>query len=666
MTFADSTLRTQRWVLAAMLLGSAAIMVPGAALTEPFMLPKITFMLACALALVGLWAARALQERRTSLPVSAAGAAVLAFVLALAVATAVSPRPWTSVIGYFSRYTGLVPYLVHVVAMLAALRLVDLPFGRTLLRTGVVSLTVVAGYGLFQAAGLDPVDYTDVSLGATFSTMGNTNFGGAWAGAALAFAVATALSSEEERGWRVFAAVLVPFALVYVVLTGTSQGPLVAAAAAATAAAVLLSEERHPVRQWVRERRRIALAAAAATALALAGAVGAASSFLRTQLDQALVERPQFWAAAVDVWRDNPLLGTGLDTFAFVFLRYRPAEHAVVHGTGTTDAPHSVPLGMLSNGGLLLFGAWATLVVLVLVAVVRGLRRVHGPERAVLAGFTGVLVGYLLQSLVSFDQPPLALLFFLSSGAVLALAWPPAWREVRLPGTAPAPKLNRRGKPVGPVQVPGSTRALQAATAAILLAVMWFGLMPLRADRIAAQGAPLSASGRVPEAVAKLERASELNPGEGRYYYIAAQLLQQVGDGQGALDLAERAARRDPGPAEYSLLAARQAEALGDLETADRWYARVARQDPNDPLVLNELALFRLKQEQPEVAVELLERSRALKDDTENLVLLAQVRLQLSDTAGAVEALETALVVQPSNSEAAQLLEEIRRNEAAS
>jgi tetratricopeptide (TPR) repeat protein len=656
MTFADSTLRWQRWVLAAMLLGSAAIMVPGAVLTEPFMLPKITFMLACALALVGLWAARALQDRRTAVPVAPLTVSVALFVAVLVITTAVSPRPWTSVIGYFSRYTGLVPYLVHVVALLAALRLVDLPFGRTLLRTGVVSLTVVAGYGLVQAAGLDPVEYTDLSLGATFSTMGNTNFGGAWAGAALAFALATALSRDEERGWRLYAAALVPVGLLYAVLTGTSQGPVVAVAALGATALVALSDRDHPVRGWVAGHRSVALGALAAAVAVVLAVLLSARSFLSAQLDQALVERPQFWSAALDAWRDHPVLGTGLDTFAFVFLQYRPAEHALANGTSTTDAPHSVPLGMLSNGGIVLFVAWLLVVALAALAVLRGLRRVHGPERAVLAGFTGVLVGYLLQSLVSFDEPPLALLFFLCAGAVTALAWPSVWREVRLPGAAPAPRITKRGKPAGRVDVPNSTRALQGAVVLVLLVAMWFGLYPLRADRTAAQGAPLSASGRVQEAVANLERASALNPGEARYLYIAAQLLQQIGAGQAALDAGERAARRDPGPVEYVLLAARQAEALGDLEKAARYYAQAVERDPRDPLVLNEVAVFRLKQDDAARAESLLVRSVSLRADAEGLVLLGQARQARSDFDGAREAYQRALEVAPGDARTQELL----------
>lgn len=656
MTFADSTLQWQRWVLAAMFLGSAAVMVPGTVLTEPFMLPKITFMLACALALVGLWAARAAWTRTTSVPLSAVTAGAAAFGLALLLTTALSPLPWASVVGYYSRYTGLVPYLVHLVAFFAALRLVDLRYGRALMRTGVVGLTVVTGYGLVQAVGLDPVTYRDLSLGRTFSTMGNTNFGGAWAGAVLALSLATALDRSEERGWRAWAAGLTPLALLYAVLTGTAQGIVVSAVALATTALVICSDRGSRARAWLGAHRGHAVLGSAVAVLLAATGAFAARSVLRAELEQSLVERPEFWSAALAVWRDHPVVGTGLDTFAHHFLAYRPASHALANGTATTDAPHSVPLGMLANGGLVLWSAWAGFVVLVAIALVQGLRRLHGPQRTLLAGFGGVWTGYQVQALVSFDMPPLALLHFLSAGVLVALAAPPRWRRMSLPGQAASRKVNKRGKPVGPLVVPTSTRVLHGATATLLLAGLWFGLYPLRADRVAASAAPLTATGRLDEASVLFARAAELNPAEARYLFVDAQVHAEAGRGEQALAAAEEAARRDPGPVEYVLFAARQAEALGQPDRAMEHFEDALARDPRDPPVINEVAVAYLQREQPDRAEELLVRSVELRADPESLVLLGQSRQVQQDLAGAREAFERALQLAPDDEGARQAL----------
>lgn len=43
-----------------------------------------------------------------------------------------------------------------------------------------------------------------------------------------------------------------------------------------------------------------------------------------------LIIRKIVWKGALDAWRDNPILGTGVETFAFAYYKYRPIEHNTV------------------------------------------------------------------------------------------------------------------------------------------------------------------------------------------------------------------------------------------------------------------------------------------------------------------------------------------------
>ena len=36
------------------------------------------------------------------------------------------------------------------------------------------------------------------------------------------------------------------------------------------------------------------------------------------------------WRGAIDIWKNNPIFGTGLETYAFAYYKYRPAEHNLV------------------------------------------------------------------------------------------------------------------------------------------------------------------------------------------------------------------------------------------------------------------------------------------------------------------------------------------------
>jgi O-antigen ligase len=610
MNFADETLRWQRWLLAAMLFGSAVILLPPA--VEPFMLPKATFLVAAGLVLAAVGAARAVWAHSARLPSSLAVWAVTAFAAALLIATATSPERWASVIGFYGRYTGLVPYLVYVLVFLVVLRVTDLGFVRLLSRTALVALGVVDAYGFLQAAGAEPFGFTDKGLGATFSSFGNVNFSSAWAGALCAVALTTALSHTEHRGWRIYAAVLLPLTVVYVYLTGTSQGLVVAVATLGWAGLLLATAPSSPVRRFVLERRALALGLAGAAAFLLAVALAVASGGLRAQLEQALVERPEFWSAAVGIFADHPVVGTGLDTYAHHFLAYRPASHALANGAATTDAPHSVPLGMFSNGGLLLGLTHLAVVILVGAALVRGAMRSEQATRAALAAWGGVWLGYQLQALISFDVPPLALLHWLSAGVIVALAAPPRWREVTLPGPKPSRAVTRKGKEYGEYSVPTSTRVLQGGIALVALVGIWFTTYPLRADLKAASAAPLAKSGQFDEAIERFDSAADLNPAEASYVFLAARGHEAARRPQQALASAREAARRDPGTVQYPLFAARQARQLGDTAQARTWYDEAVARDPRDPLVLNEAAAFLSASGDVQDARALFERTLAL------------------------------------------------------
>jgi tetratricopeptide (TPR) repeat protein len=295
-------------------------------------------------------------------------------------------------------------------------------------------------------------------------------------------------------------------------------------------------------------------------------------------------------------------------------------------------------------------------VVLVTAALVRGALRVHGPQRAVLAAFGGMWIGYLLQSLISFDMPPLALLGYLSAGMVLALGAPPSWRTVTLPGRPPEPKLNKRGRPVGPTVVPTSSKVLAGATCLVGLVLAWLAAYPLRADVAAAAAAPLTQSGRLAEAVEKFERAASLNPSEASYTFLLTQVKVAMGDVDGGLAAAEESIRRDPGTVQYPLFAARQAKEAGRLEESLRWYELTVQIDPLDPPILNETAVELLERNQPDRAAMLLETSVEVLPDAESLVLLGQARVALEDVAGARAAFERALELAPEDPKALEQL----------
>ncbi|MGW7086098.1 O-antigen ligase family protein [Streptomyces sp. NPDC054871] len=161
-----------------------------------------------------------------------------------------------------------------------------------------------------------------------------------------------------------------------------------------------------------------ALAAVAAAAVVLVGGFGIGTQMLSERVtsitqvsdapDQSVTDRYTMWAAAVDMWRDEPLTGVGLK--AFPDHRDSHASLALSSASDTAGAgakfsrqpllsPHNMYLLVLGEQGLLglcaLVGSWAAFLLL-------GLRRLARVRGGIGADCGLVACGLLVWQLVDF------------------------------------------------------------------------------------------------------------------------------------------------------------------------------------------------------------------------------------------------------------------------
>ena len=134
---------------------------------------------------------------------------------------------------------------------------------------------------------------------------------------------------------------------------------------------------------------------------------------LRGRLLQFQNNRADHWRVALDVYRDEPLHGSGAGTFQLAWERDRPSPPSKVR-----DA-HSLYLEVLSELG------WVGLLLLVVALgtpLVVAVARLWGPERHAHAAFLAGASALLVHAGIDWDweMPALFLWFFAASGMVLA------------------------------------------------------------------------------------------------------------------------------------------------------------------------------------------------------------------------------------------------------
>jgi O-antigen ligase len=136
--------------------------------------------------------------------------------------------------------------------------------------------------------------------------------------------------------------------------------------------------------------------------------------------------RSAWWGEAWEVFRADPLLGSGANTFEVARKRYRETASAVTQ-------PHSVPLQFLAGTGLVGLALLAALAAAGAAAAAGAVRRLGGPEKSAAVALAIAPALWLVHAAVDFDWDFVAVTgpALVAAGA-LAAAGPPA-RRVRAP-----------------------------------------------------------------------------------------------------------------------------------------------------------------------------------------------------------------------------------------
>lgn len=576
--------RAARLTVAALPALTALAFWPGG--LDAFNGPKLALFLLGAMVLAGLATLASVREHRFTIPWAAWSPSVVLFAVAVAAATVVSAEPARSAAGASGARTGLALYLSCAVIAIATATVFRADTAHLAVRALLASAVPVVMYAGVQWRGADPLAWRTQPGAQIFSTLGNSNFMSAWLGIVVVLAVWGAMTRTWSPAWRGASGALAATGFGLAVVSGSVQGPL-----ACVAGTVLLLMTARRRRTMVRSRASFALAASG-IGIAVAGWLAATA-----QIAPTLQSRIWQWQAALKMAADRPLLGVGLDLYGDWYHAYRPVEDAVSRGLQRyADSAHSVPLHLLAGGGVLVLTAYLGVIALTGAALVKGLRRLDGEPRLLLAGLGGAWMAYQVASLVSIDVTPLAALHWALLGLIVAVATPDA--AVRLSAC--------RHQSWSPASATGAT------VVAGLAVLVW--LVPIRAEVSATRSLHYAEAGRRVEADLALERAAQLAPWDPRYLGTLARRQADRDHWTQALHTLDRARIVHQRHLGSTLLRARLSHRSGRIEDAAAAYREALTLDPSDPELLVEVARHRLQWAQPGEAVVLLEQAIALDD----------------------------------------------------
>ena len=326
---------------------------------ETFALPKLIGMSAATLAGLGLAGLLIVRSDRRSLD-----RMTVPDWLAVTFSILVSVSFWRSIdigqsfLGEPLQRQGYLAMLVYLAAYaLARLATTDQLRLELLVRGVAIGGTVVAAYGLAQWVGFDPI-WSEVPDHRVFSTLGQANALGAYLAMTVPLTMAITPDGTRQRVMRT-GAIIVQLAALFLTFSRGAYLGLAVAAVILTVAAF---------HGWERRRRRMAPVAAGLVLLVIGGVV--ALSPLQAEADRAGTRLAasfdtedgsvrmhlDFWEVAVAMSVDHPLIGSGPDTYALLFPKYRDdvltPERAALYLPYRVESPHNVYLAIATGSGI--------------------------------------------------------------------------------------------------------------------------------------------------------------------------------------------------------------------------------------------------------------------------------------------------------------------------
>ncbi len=236
--------------------------------------------------------------------------------------------------------------------------------------------------------------------------------------------------------------------------------------------------------------------------------------------------RLQWWREAARIFADHPLGGSGAGTFAIARTQVRRDADSVTE-------PHSVPLQILADTGIV---GGALLVVFVGAAglgIVRARRRLEGEEHAAAVALVALPVVYAAHALVDFDLDFLALTgpALLVTGVLLGGGRPlrPAGGGIVVPiavaGFAVAAVVSLGSPWLAARKLDSATRGIDAAQLeqAVSDANSARSLNPLRPESLYTLGEAAARAGDIPTARARFQQATRLQPENTSTWYRLGQ-----------------------------------------------------------------------------------------------------------------------------------------------
>ena len=337
------------------------------------------------------------------------------FIFSMLMSVIFTDFKYTALFGDTMRRNGFISYLSLVIIFISGSIFIRLFNVKQLYSTTYLISAVTIVYAFMQSSGRDFVKWNN-PYNSIIGTVGNPNFASALMAIMGVMVFSSLFVSEMASHYKLFAAAATP-ALLFLIYKSQSRQGLIAYLLGVSVFLIIYIFGKHRNLGIV-----TFLSGVVAFILSLLGMlqIGPLQNLL---YKPSVSVRGYYWRAAIEMLKDNPIFGVGIDRYAAFFKQYREVGYPLSYGFDITSSnAHNTFLQFFATGGILLGTSYLILNLYIFRRAVIGLKNFKGSNKLLLAGVFSSWLAFHAQSLISIDNVGISIWGWVLGSSIIGLS----------------------------------------------------------------------------------------------------------------------------------------------------------------------------------------------------------------------------------------------------
>ena len=322
-------------------------------------------------------------------------------------------------IGAGGRYTGFLAQLCYLFIFYYVISIRDYFLIKRIFHSFVFTGLLFTIYGLLQALNLDPIDWNYNN--SILVTLGNTNFSSAFLALNATATLYILIENFKNYLKSILSGILLLAQIYLIIKINDNQGIILLLSGIFLLLSCLIYSNKKTQKVVKRYWSVQAILIFLGSVVSYFFQSGPLHYVLNIS---SFVDRTYHWKTGWEIFKDNKLIGVGLDSFGEYYPLYRTQEIIDFRAIGYemySYNPHNSIVQAAVSGGIVLLIGYVSLLGFIFY---RGIRMLQSSNDPLFVGtiFT-VWFLYQLQTLISVDSIGLSIWGWIFSGAIVALSY---------------------------------------------------------------------------------------------------------------------------------------------------------------------------------------------------------------------------------------------------